>query len=199
MKTKSEAGDKLNHIIQTEDIMDTLVTNGVKKELYGTWGEVWKKYLIYHRHTEPYSPWQNRAEREIKEVKNHFCHLMDQYQVPEKLWDFGLEYVSQIHTHTASPTLDDCTPFKIMKGDKPDISELLDYHFYQWVKYYDLTSFLETREHLGHWLGPTHDVRQALCYWILKVNGQIMASSTIHVLSDEKTQDSPSGNSMKYI
>ena len=191
MKTKAEAGEKLNLFVQTHGIMETLVTDGAKEEFYGTWNEVRKKYLIYQRQTEPYSPWQNKAESEIRELKNHFRRLMNRNKVPERLWDFGLEYTSCIHAYTARANLDDRTPDEILKGETPDISEYIQFEFYQWIKYYDPAGFPIEQEKLGRWLGPAHDVGQALCYWILKDNGQVLVQSSVRPLTPEETRLEP--------
>ncbi|MGH3054508.1 MAG: reverse transcriptase domain-containing protein, partial [Gaiellaceae bacterium] len=39
------------------------------------------------------------------------------------------------------------------------------------------------------WLGIAHDVGQAMCYWILKSNGQVVARTTVRPLSDDETKD----------
>ena len=66
MPSKSEAGDKLNTFDTTIGIPDGLATDNAKEETLGTWEQVRKKFLIHQLTTEPYSPWQNIAESEIK-------------------------------------------------------------------------------------------------------------------------------------
>jgi hypothetical protein len=34
-------------------------------------------------------------------------------------------------------------------------------------------------------LGPAHDVGRALCYWILKGNGQVLARTTVNTITAE--------------
>lgn len=189
MKTKGEAGDKLNIFITSTGIPLGLITDGAKEENLGKWEEVRKKFLLPQRTTEAASSWQNRAEREIGETKNHYRRIMDRKQVPEALWDFGLTYTTDIRKIIARPTLDNRSAYEILTGNTPDISEFLDFEFYQWIKYYEPTAFPASREHLGRWLGKAHGVGQALCYYLLKDNGQIIARSSIRTLTDEEMRD----------
>jgi len=141
MKTKGDAGDKLNTFISNVGIPLGLITDGAKEENLGKWEEVRKKYLLPQRNTVPESSWQNHAEREIGEVKNHYRRLMDRKRVPETLWDFGITYTTDIRQMIAPPTLDNRSAYEILTGNTPDISDFLDFEFYQWVKYYEPAAF----------------------------------------------------------
>ena len=49
-------------------------------------------------------------------------------------------------------------------------------------------TFLETKFHVGRWLGPADDVGSTLTYKILKSNGQVVPRLTIrHLTLDELT------------
>ena len=52
-------------------------------------------------------------------------------------------------------------------GETPDISEYLDYGFYDWVYYWDQPKDIENPK-IGRWLGVSHRIGSALCYFILK-------------------------------
>lgn len=110
---------------------------------------------------------------------------MHQQAVPESLWDFGLKPVARIRSHMARDPLTGRTPIELLTGQTPDISDLM--HFaYDWVKYYDPVAFPSKREFLGRWLGPTDHVGQALCYYILKENGQIIARPSVRSLAPKE-------------
>jgi hypothetical protein len=114
---------------------------------------------------------------------------MDRKRVPEELWDFGLEYTADLCNFIARPELDYRTPYEVLTGDTPDISDYLNFEFYQWVKVYDPTAFPSSRKYLGRWLGPAHQIGQALCYFILKENGQVIARTTVRSLTDTEITD----------
>ncbi|MGH3054924.1 MAG: hypothetical protein ACRDL7_08105, partial [Gaiellaceae bacterium] len=138
----------------------------------------------------PYSPWQNKAEIAIRELKKHFRRIMNRARAPEGLWDFCLEYVSDIRIVTSRVRLDDRTPYEVIKGETPDISELLYFEFYQWVKFHEPhTGFTEQRMVLGRWLGIAHDIGQAMSYWILKDTGRVIVRSTVRSLTDIEILD----------
>jgi hypothetical protein len=69
LKKESDAVDALNEFICTVGVPKELVSDGVKAETQGNFGKVIKEYRIKQRTTEPYSPWQNRAEGGIGELK----------------------------------------------------------------------------------------------------------------------------------
>ncbi|MGH3053585.1 MAG: hypothetical protein ACRDL7_01240, partial [Gaiellaceae bacterium] len=127
-----------------------------------------------------YSPWQNRAEREIQESKKMHRRLMHKFQVPKELWDYSIRYAAELRSCTVLPHLGGRTGYEILTGDTPDISHLLHFDFYQPVMYLEPnTSFPDARENLGRWLGPAHNIGQALCYYVLKPNGQVICRSTV--------------------
>ena len=130
MKKKSKAGLKLNKWIVDYGILDLLVSDNAQEETYGTWGDVMKKYLLSQKWTEPGSTWQNCAERHIGEWKKHFCCIMNCNKVPEKLWNFGAMYTSDVCQVIPSPSLGDRTPFEVLQHETPNnISDLLHFDF----------------------------------------------------------------------
>jgi hypothetical protein len=186
MPTKAEAGDKLNTFVTTYGIPEEITTDGAKEETLGTWNAVRKKFLIHQSITEPHTPQQNKTEIEIKALKNHYRRIMHNHSVPEALWDFGLKHTARIRSHVARDSLGGRTPLEIMTGQTPDISEIMHFGFYDWVKYYDPAAFPSKREFLGRWLGPAPHVGQALCYYILKENGQVIARSTVRLITTDE-------------
>jgi len=63
---------------------------------------------------------------------------MHRAKCPERFWDYGLEYTSQIRERMVRPLTHDCTPLELLTGITPDISEYLPFDFYGWVKYHDV-------------------------------------------------------------
>ena len=67
-----------------------------------------------------------------------------------------------------------------MTGDTPDISEWIEYDWYQPVWYHNPGDFpVNEPENLGRWLGVSHRIGQALCYWILPASGEPIARTTV--------------------
>ena len=78
----------------------------------------------------------HRAETEIREIKTKWKTRMRENQVPSRLWDYGLVYISEIQSILARG--DDRRPgLERLTGDTIDISEWLDFDFYDLVWYWD--------------------------------------------------------------
>eukprot|EP00957_Ditylum_brightwellii_P043700 3313345-Ditylum_brightwellii.AAC.1 len=85
MTSKGKAGNVLDQIFQDLGVPNHIHTDGAKALNLGKWKEVQEKYRgIKHANTEPNSPWQNRVEAGIKELKKHANRLMKRKQAPRK-------------------------------------------------------------------------------------------------------------------
>ena len=72
------------------------------------------------------------------------------------------------------------TPWEVVTGSTPNILEWIEFDWYQPVWYHDPGDFLNNNlEHVGRWLGVSHRVGQALCYWILPSSGRPIARTTV--------------------
>ncbi len=71
MRTKAEAGYALKELIQDVGIPKEIHTDGAKELTMGTWKQICRDAGIKTSMTEKDSPWQNRAEVEIRELKRH--------------------------------------------------------------------------------------------------------------------------------
>ena len=142
-----------------------------------------KKYLskqrVMVRTTEPYSPWQNRAERQIGKLKGKWMQSMVKRQVPKRFWDFGLVWESELICRTAST--DGQTPIEKITGETPDISKWVDFEFYQIVRYWDQAN---KEGKIGRWLGVSHRVGSRLAYWVINEKGNIFSQTTMQHLTD---------------
>jgi hypothetical protein len=72
----------------------------------------------------------------------------------------------------------------MITGNTPDISELLEFGWYQPIWYYEPEVFPNQTRQPARWLGPAHRVGQAMCYWILPELGVPIARTTIQPISD---------------
>jgi len=133
-----------------------LITDNAGEELGEEWERVRKTYLMHQRTTEPYSPWQNRAEREIRDLKAHYRRVMHKSKCPERLWDYGMLYTAGLRQRIAKTTCDDRTPWELVGHETPEISEYLDFAFFDWC--YFINAGNEGSRTLGRWLGPTYDI-----------------------------------------
>ncbi len=69
MKWKGEAHEALSLVFQCEGL---LVMDGSKEQTLGKFHQNFRDAGCKRKITEPFSPWQNAAEREIKTQERHW-------------------------------------------------------------------------------------------------------------------------------
>jgi hypothetical protein len=160
MSRKSKAGNALDSFFQDVGVPSRLHTDGAKEMTLGKWRSICEKVGgVSQTTTEPGSPWQNCAEGEIKEVKKQTYQIMSRTKASKRLWDFAANYVCDIRCRTARPLwkLMGRTPWEVVTGSTPDISEWIEFDWYQPVWYHDPGDFPNNDlEHVGRWLGVSH-------------------------------------------
>lgn len=74
-----------------------------------------------------------------------------QKNVPARLWDYGFVWVCETENVCAnlSRYAEGRTPLGIIRGDTPNISEYLDFEFYEWVLHRSNAGLGE--DELGRW------------------------------------------------
>ncbi|EEC44126.1 predicted protein [Phaeodactylum tricornutum CCAP 1055/1] len=181
MKAESEADQGLASIIQDIGIPAQIHTDNAKVETLSKWKKITSGHWIKVTVTEPYSPWQNRCEHEFGAVRIQTRLVMETTQCPEQLWDYAITYVVIVRNNTARKALNWQTPLTVMTGDTSDISELLDFEFYEPVQYFDNPEikFPQAKAKVGRWLGIATNVGQAMCYYVLTDKGTVIARSTV--------------------
>jgi len=192
MAHKSDAGFALSELIQDVGIPHHIHTDEAKELTLGTWKKVCRDHSIKMTNTEPHTPQQNRAEGAIQELKHHTIRFMSRTTTPHRLWDFATVYTAELCNRLALPLyqLHGLTPIEILTGNTPDISEYLDFEWYQPIWIYDSAPFPEKRRNIGQWLGIAHRVGQAMCYWVLPPSGVPIARTTVQAISkDELSTD----------
>ena len=81
-------------------------------------------------------------------------------------------------TPNSSFALEGRTPLEQITGETPDISEYLDFGFYDWVWYKDNAGIGDNM--LGRWLGVSHRVGNSMMfYWILTNHGRVISRTTV--------------------
>ena len=110
--------------------------------------------------------------------------------MPGELWDFAWNHTFDLRPRIARASAGWRTPWEVVTGETPDISEWIDFGFYDFVTFKDGdTSWPDERWELGRWLGRSHDVGAGLVYWILKQNGEIVSRGTVLPISEKDKQD----------
>jgi hypothetical protein len=191
MQRRSQAPDTLINFMQHIGIPSDLHSDHAPELFQGRMKELLRKFWIKGSQSEPYSPWQVRAELCIREIKAAVRHTMTKTGAPKWLWDYCTRYQCELRNLIAHPhfRLHGRTPYEYVVGRTPDISEYLDFHWYETIWYLDQDSnFPDDKRKLGKWLGVAHDVGQASCFYILPQSGRPNVRSMVQALTqDEKS------------
>ena len=146
--------------------------------------KILRKHDIKHHISAPYRPNENPAEGTIRDLKRQWYRLKSKKNVPDRLWDYGLEYICETRNLTvnSSKYSEGRVPLERITGETPDISEYLDFGFYDWVNYRTNAGLGEPE--VGRWLGVSHRVGQLMSYWILPKSGIPISCSTVQRLTN---------------
>ena len=77
-----------------------------------------------------------------------------------------------------------CTPLEIITGETPDISEYLDFEFYDWALFRSNAGLGEVE--LARWLGVSHRVGRLMSYWVLQESGIPISAITVQRLTNDE-------------
>ena len=143
-----------------------------------------RKYDIQSHVSGPRRPNENPSEAAIRELKKRWYRIQSRKQVPNRLSDYGLTYVSETGNLTVNSSRysDGRTPIEIITGCTPDISEYMDFGFYDWVTFRQNAGLGEVE--IGRWLGVSHRVGRLMSYWILPPSGIPISCSTVQRLTN---------------
>jgi hypothetical protein len=185
MPLKSDASTALAKFFRKFGIMtDHLHMDNAPELTAGDYRKTANNHTVNCTSTELHSPWQNRAESGINKVKKHTRPAMKQERIPGAARDYVLSWSAEVLSHLAFATNGNRLGIQNIFGDSPDISHLLYFDIYQPVHYLEQgVAFPDDCQLLGLWLGPSHDVGQALCYWIMKPNGEVISRSTVKAIT----------------
>ena len=147
-----------------------------------------RKADIRYHVSAPRRPNENPAEASIREVKKRWYRLKAKRNIPNRLWDFGISYVCETGNITVSSSryAKGRTPIEVITGITPDITEYLDFGFYDWVVFKPNAGV--GAPELGRWLGISHRIGQMMSYWILPESGIPISCSTVQRLTQLEQQ-----------
>ncbi len=190
MARKADAGLALKEFIIELGVPEELTFDGSKEQtLPGTEfvKQCQRNNISTHR-TEPQRPNQNPALGVIREVRRRWFRTMIRKRVPRKLWDYGVRWTTQVmqQTSTQAGGLRGQCPLQAVTGETIDISEYLDFGFYDHVSWKENAGLGETS--IGCWLGVSHRVGGLMLYWILTKNGTVQSRTTVQKITNLEKQ-----------
>ena len=139
LKSESAGKSTMNDFIQLVGIPPSIHSDDAKVFQHGDFHKTCRKYQVLQSFTEPYSPWQNRAESGIRELKSYASKIMQRKQAPLRLWCFAFEYSAEVLSLCAPAQyqLMGRTSYEHVMSYTPDISEYVTFEWYQWAYFWD--------------------------------------------------------------
>ena len=144
---------------------------------------------IKMRSIEPHNKKQNKGERIIGELRRRWRDKRRKKNIPSWLWDYVLVWCAEIHSCTYTHKTQR-TGLEHLTGDTTDISEWVDFDIYDQVWFWDSPG-KEENPRPSRWLGVSHRIGSALCYWVIDEKGTVYSRTMVqHITSqDLKSED----------
>lgn len=146
------------------------------------------------------TPSSNRAERAIKTLKDETKNDLFQSNCPLILWDYALERRAKIicSTPRSNHLLDGNTPHTRLTGQVADISNLIDFKWYDWIVYrVEGQKFPFQHQKIGRALGPATHAGNMMSQWVLTATGDVMPIQTLRRLTDSEKNNQSMKDRMK--
>ncbi|GFH50714.1 hypothetical protein CTEN210_07190 [Chaetoceros tenuissimus] len=177
-ETSETTGPTLRYFLHVIGLPYSLHSDNHGNFKDGLFKRLMRKFGIYQTFTELHSPWQNRAEPAIGEVKKYARKIMISTDTPIRLWCFCYEYTADLLSLLATGRFDlqGRTPYEMIMHYTPDISEYVSFGWFQWCYYFNEDS---KSKKICCWLAPAHEVGQSFCHWVLLSNGSFIARSSV--------------------
>jgi hypothetical protein len=135
MTTEKNMHHTLEDFIRQYGAPHTLFSDNAKTQIGKAVQDILRIYAINDFQCEPHHQHQNYAERRIQEIKKYTNLIMDRVGAPPTYWLLCLEYVVYLINRLSVQSLHWKTPFEVFTGQKPDISALMAFYWFQPVYY----------------------------------------------------------------
>ena len=186
MDTKAKAGDALKEFITDFGVPDKVVMDGASEQMgrKTTFMQQLRKHHIDFHVTEPERYNQSKAEGVIREIRKKWFRVMTKSAVPKRLWDYGLRWVVEIMQRTASDAGDlrGRTSLENVMGETPEISEYVDFGFYDYCWYRENAGMGETK--LERWLGVSHKTGSLMSFWVLTDKCRVVSRTSVQRMTE---------------
>ena len=186
MDSKKKAGNALRLFCQEFGVPEKLTFDGSKEqtEKDTEFMKQIRTHNINYHISEPDMHNQNPVEGVIREIRRKWYRTMVRKRVPRQLWDYGMSWTSEIMsvTHSAAGDIGGCIPLTYVTGESIDISEYLDFGFYDEVWFKDNAGLSPFEP--GRWIGVSHRTGRLMCYHILTQRGTVISRSTVQRVTE---------------
>lgn len=181
MSEKGKAGDALRLFCREYGVPEMLRFDGSKEQTQKNteFQRQCRKHDIKTHVSEPNMHNQSPAEGVVREARRRWYRVMFRKRVPKVFWDYGMRWVCETmsRTYLRHHRIDGGVPLEKVTGETVDISNYLDFGFYDHVHYRDNAGLAEQR--VGRWLGIASNVGGMMTFWVLNRNLEVVARSSV--------------------
>ena len=183
MATERDAHKTLDSLFRYCGVPQIMVSDNAKALTQGEFRAKIQRAQATPKSVEAFTSNQCLAEDIIRELKNHYRRNME--YTPEQLWDRCFVFTAKIRAHSALAIreLNGDVPTTLLTGDTADISHLAEFGWYQWVWYLSPEDSSMNTKSLGRYVGPSHDVGEALCAAVLTDKAKIVSRTSVFPLT----------------
>jgi hypothetical protein len=195
MRRENNIAGTLEDFIHHYGAPNAVFSDNAKSQISRAAQEILCMYAIKDFQCEPHHHHQNYAELCIKEVKKLSNTFLDRSGYPPSLWVLCVQHDVYIHNGLSTEGLWK-TPLEAATGQEPDISAILEFHWYESVYFEHHTSTSATppypsksQERSGHIVGIAEHKGDCLTFLVLdSVTSQVVARAE---LRSDLTSTSP--------
>jgi hypothetical protein len=191
LKKEKEAYEALSLLFDRYGVPNVMVMDGAKAQVE----EEFRRKLHYAgchiTQTEPHTQSSNMGERALRELKKGVRRQTLRSGCSKCFWDDCIIREAYMRSHTSLDIycLEGQVPESNIKGETVDISTIVEYTWYEWVKFrYTAAKFHVSKIQLGRDFGAAIDIGPAVTHKIMKQNGSVMYISSVRPLTQDKIQ-----------
>jgi hypothetical protein len=191
MKKESEAHEAISLLFHRDGVTNVMVMDGANAQTEGQFRRKLRNAGCHIKQTEPHTQSSNKGEGGMRELKRGVGCQMLQYGCPKRLRDDCIIREMYMISHTSLDIfgLEGQVPEIKVKGETLDISTIVEYAWYAWVKFrYIAAKFPVSKIQLGRDLGAAIDIGPTMTHKILKKNGSVMYRTSVRPLTPDKIQ-----------
>ena len=132
----------------------------------------------------------------MRDIKKRWYRIQTKLHVPDRRWDYSITYVCETGNLTVNSLRysNGRSPLEIVTGDTPNVSEYLDFGFYDYITY--RTNAGLGQPEIGRWIGVSHSVSNLMSYWMLPKSGIVISCTTVQQIMNIEKQTEEYKNRM---
>ena len=190
--SKGHYPERLMSFIHDFGVPKVLVTDGASEMQRGKGQSIANEYHINLKVTAPYSPWQNKAETTVREIKRYTRRKLKQKKAPRRLWSYAGKWGAALRRLTALdiPELEGRTPCEHVTGSTPNITPYAMFDWYDPVYYHQpVEGYPHQKRQLGRIIGVADNCTDELAYIVLPRTGRIVVRKSVWAVEPHKVND----------